>query len=147
MQETSVAEAYFGVYQVSVTRPKERLQQVETAISKNVCMRLQGLCSFLTVLQLFNYSDSPWMLESGMRVESNPLTISGRALPSPGVVYGNVTMVCTIFSQHITSLISEPLRTYRPARGTWRARRYVRLPGSSTGQSSCSMMDPACKTR
>ncbi|KAJ3557975.1 hypothetical protein NM688_g1185 [Phlebia brevispora] len=57
---------------VSVWSPEDRLNAVTDAV--------QG--------SLFNYASSPWMIESGMRVDPEPLRITGRELTAPQVLYG-----------------------------------------------------------
>ena len=50
--------------------------------------------------QLFKYNNSTFMLEAGMTVNATPLTVAGRELPTPRVVYGNNS---TLVSVHLVS--------------------------------------------
>ena len=44
-------------------------------------------------LKMFNYNNSPWMIESGMQVDTRPLSVNARELPAPSVIYKSGPLV------------------------------------------------------
>lgn len=85
---------------VSVWKPEQRLTAIKQAVTGNVGLMSHSAQYKLglteTILQLFNYAASPWMIESGMQVNQNPLNVTGRTLQAPRVIYGSSTVVHTV---------------------------------------------------
>ncbi|KAH9901258.1 Piwi domain-containing protein [Cubamyces lactineus] len=61
--------------QFSTQKPHERLRDIQNAVSG------QG--------QLFDYATSDFMKEAGMKVSTNPMSITGSVIPPPGISYRN----------------------------------------------------------
>jgi hypothetical protein len=45
------------------------------------------------VTQVLDYENSPYMADAGIRVEPQPVTVPGRVLSPPQVVYGSESLV------------------------------------------------------